>query len=545
MKELAGFWFDRQCSALVQSAILASGLLILDLASRRRAWPELRHALWLLVLVNVMLPPSLTAPWAARHAAEWALLHVRSSQSVSPALGRLEMQSRPTPSAAVAAVDITATPALRQRRPDTAGLGHVIHALTVKETLFMLWLTGSILLATAGIVLMTVMRRRLCPADGSPPPDELSTMLSRLAKDVALRRRPDLIVTDALGIPAVIGVLRPRILLPRRLLTSLSPVQMEHVLLHEILHIKRGHHLLLFLHLVLVVVYWPNPVIWLLLKPLRELRETCCDLAVTHHLGGRVQEYCRTLLFHAGGDVAPRLARLPALGLLGLFHRQATLVTRIRILQQRPRQGQRLRRLVSVAAALCLGGYVLPMGGRASEAAPARDTASLASNTMAREERVQITVNAWITSRREGTGSPDLLIAPRLRAFAGEQAQIHVEPGLAAVPSPGDSLGFDLLVTGDIVEGGVKLTGRAIASDVLGYSPPVAPNETTEGSLSVRKLTTVFALIVPEGVVSKTISLGRRGPEELGLRLQAQALPITPADGAMAPALPAAPEVTP
>jgi hypothetical protein len=45
-----------------QSSILIVGMLFLDVLLRRKLRPSVRHALWLVVLVKVLLPPSFASP---------------------------------------------------------------------------------------------------------------------------------------------------------------------------------------------------------------------------------------------------------------------------------------------------------------------------------------------------------------------------------------------------------------------------------------------------------------------------------------------------
>src|SRR5215471_9802225 len=45
-----------------QSSILIAGMFVLDIFLRRRLRPSVRHALWLVVLIKLVLPPSFALP---------------------------------------------------------------------------------------------------------------------------------------------------------------------------------------------------------------------------------------------------------------------------------------------------------------------------------------------------------------------------------------------------------------------------------------------------------------------------------------------------
>lgn len=51
-----------QLAMLWQVAVLMVIVWVVDLLIRKWAWPQLRYALWLLILVKLVLPPTLTSP---------------------------------------------------------------------------------------------------------------------------------------------------------------------------------------------------------------------------------------------------------------------------------------------------------------------------------------------------------------------------------------------------------------------------------------------------------------------------------------------------
>ncbi|MCP4453100.1 MAG: hypothetical protein GY809_16690, partial [Planctomycetes bacterium] len=62
MNAMAQQWFAWQWDMLWQSAVLIAIIAIVDRLIRKWAWPQLRYALWLLVLVKLILPPTLSSP---------------------------------------------------------------------------------------------------------------------------------------------------------------------------------------------------------------------------------------------------------------------------------------------------------------------------------------------------------------------------------------------------------------------------------------------------------------------------------------------------
>src|SRR5262249_8005167 len=96
-------------------------------------------------------------------------------------------------------------------------------------------------------------------------------------------------------VPAVVGHFKPMVLLPASLITQLTPEQLEAVILHELMHIRRHDYLVNILQICCETLFFFNPAIWWLSRSIRIEREHCCDEAVTQRSGDKVQ-YARALV---------------------------------------------------------------------------------------------------------------------------------------------------------------------------------------------------------------------------------------------------------
>ena len=141
---------------------------------------------------------------------------------------------------------------------------------------------------------------------------------------------------------------------------------MEHVLLHELAHLKRRDLLVNAAQSFLHILYWFNPVLWFAGRQLRHLREICCDATVGNLLRERTGEYSRTLV----GIGRPRveLERRSVTGPLGLFESPSRLRQRIEYLRRPSWKHRRLRWIVAAALAAAVLVCIVPMG--AVNAAP-------------------------------------------------------------------------------------------------------------------------------------------------------------------------------
>lgn len=130
-------------------------------------------------------------------------------------------------------------------------------------------------------------------------------------------------VSPDLG-PAVVGVLRPRIVLPMWVLAR-NREDRGLVLAHEAEHLRARDPLLLFGALVLLVALPWNPALWWQWTRLRRAIEVDCDLRVIEG-GCRRQAYARLLL-----EVCERGLR-PPLAVAALAESRSFLERRIRLM---------------------------------------------------------------------------------------------------------------------------------------------------------------------------------------------------------------------
>lgn len=101
--------------------------------------------------------------------------------------------------------------------------------------------------------------------------------LSELAQKTGIRSTVLFLESELVKVPAVIGFLKPVLLVPVGLLANLPPEQVEAILLHELAHIRRRDFLINLLQNLIETFFFFNPAIVWISSLLREEREACCD----------------------------------------------------------------------------------------------------------------------------------------------------------------------------------------------------------------------------------------------------------------------------
>jgi Zn-dependent protease with chaperone function len=398
---------------LWQTSLLIIVLLALDLLLRHHIRAGFRYALWMLLLVKLVLPPSLALPTGAGY---WIERPVKAAAPVEAPVA--EVASLPAPAVEVNHAadpgiiveadffDHLLAEAMAEAPPATTVLESPTSPapttntpaiqLTWRGQLLAAWLAGTLLLlgwmlwrwrwvtrlvrasepapADLQALLANVYRHNVCRA-ACPTPSVLPASCrhfpetDRTAEDHATdhERKGDIPVaqsrieatgvspfrffatpptipvrlTDAAMSPAVCGLFRPVILLPRKLVGKLSREQLGTVLLHELIHLRRRDLWVNCVQTLLQIAAWWHPLLWVANARIRRVREEAVDEAVACALRDDADAYPATLL-----EVAKLTFTRPlmTLGLVGILESKHALKQRIRrLLELPPLESTRLK----------------------------------------------------------------------------------------------------------------------------------------------------------------------------------------------------------
>lgn len=213
------------------------------------------------------------------------------------------------------------------------------------------------------------VRARQLRIDGTSAADPAwELVLQRLVARLGVLRPVRLLQSSVLQVPAVIGWLRPVVLMPAALTTGLTIPQLEAILAHELAHIRRHDYLVNLLQALVETLLFYHPAVWWISRQARQEREHCCDDVAVRACGDRklyagalmaLEEHRALALLPAatGGDLLARIRRIAA---PDLGHAETT-----------PRWLAGLISVASVLSIVVVAAWVTPgEGGLAAQDSP-------------------------------------------------------------------------------------------------------------------------------------------------------------------------------
>ena len=318
-----------------QAGVLIALIFVIRAMLGSRLAPAWRFALWGVVLVRLLVPVLPSGPLSL-----FRLMACLGPVRANAFGARLSQPSRVVPTAASAqplppprapavlsetpgrSLEIAGAPT-RSQAKGSDGTFELVR--TPVRIAGFVWLAGVLFLSVRTTIGgARLLRRR----SGWRKPDDprLAALFAECQATIGVRFSVVLRVTpDDLG-PAVAGLWAPCVLVPQSVLASASREDVEHILLHELAHVRRRDLVLHWLMTAARVVHWFNPTVQLAAARMQADRELACDAVVLRLLGReRRNAYGVTILKMAGRLVSP----WPLPGLVGVFGPQQDLQERI------------------------------------------------------------------------------------------------------------------------------------------------------------------------------------------------------------------------
>lgn len=303
----------------LKNAILVIPLALVALAvARYSRRPALAHLMWTVVLLKMLTPPLIHVPVGWKLDVESWLQTDRGSQTdrspktavasgtsraakpnqVQTVAGKARSRlgsKAPIPRTAPQGDQSTSRPVVAASPPLWSLLSWRTAWAWKLELLGSVWLIGSL-----WIIFKLVVRSRQfhCYLQLAEKRHEwLRIRPAELAAQSGISIAPRVIVVEGCLSPMLWGMGRRACLVfPAKLISRLSPTELDSLLLHELAHFARGDHWVRVLELAVGVLYWWHPVFWWARNELETAEEQCCDAWVVEHQNGSRHAYAEALL---------------------------------------------------------------------------------------------------------------------------------------------------------------------------------------------------------------------------------------------------------
>lgn len=357
--------------AVKVTALLGAAWVVAFLLRGRAA--STRHAVWIgLMAAALVLPifaalvPPVELAWLPAQATAISQPHQNSGGTFdAPPQDRVERSA----------------PDAFSMQPTAAPIAAPRSALTVRQALLGGWFVVAMFLVLRLIAAHAQARRLL--ASCSAASDDLSSAVASVSAELGVNA-PPVRVAHRGAMPAVIGILRPSIVLPVEA-ASWTAERLRVVLLHECAHVRRRDALLQLMTSVATAAYWWHPLSWLAARQIVRERELACDdLVIASGTSGAT--YAEHLL-----DIARSLrpSRQPALAMARPSELEGRLIA---LLEERPRDTRPARaRALGIALALVAVAIVAPLTIVAKDAPASPGTIALQAQPDVLTSRVVVT----------------------------------------------------------------------------------------------------------------------------------------------------------
>lgn len=158
--------------------------------------------------------------------------------------------------------------------------------------LVLAWALGVGVLATRVLRQWRELHRMLAAAEKLP---EWQARAREFAERLGLRRIVPVLASVRIATPALVGWVRPAVVLPLAVLARMPPRQIELILAHELAHLKRFDHVANLFQVAVETFFFYHPVVHWISREARNERELCCDALALRVAGGESRDFVAAL----------------------------------------------------------------------------------------------------------------------------------------------------------------------------------------------------------------------------------------------------------
>lgn len=287
-------------------AALFGGVWLLKKLFKKHLTARLQYLLWSIVILKLLIPVSVTTDWSpytlmqnmqdnASVVEEQIVTYDENFDVASfqmpnnNAVIENQMDKVQIIGSNTAAAPINTLPSVQPIHIDwTAMIAY-------------LWLAGFIVCIAWFWRKSWQLRKKIKLCETQKAPEWLHAQIKKCKHELGISRHIRIVVQGVLTVPAIMGIFKPVLIIPDRLVRERNFQKMQHVIMHELMHYKRKDLLTIWGLNILSAVYWFNPLVWFCFKLISRDMEAACDSMVVDALGTKQRKgYIQTILHFSG-----------------------------------------------------------------------------------------------------------------------------------------------------------------------------------------------------------------------------------------------------
>lgn len=297
--------------AMIQAAVLVSGILIVRKMFGEKLHAYVRYSLWLLVALRLLIPVNfIDSPFSLLRAVHVVTDDYREASSAAEDLdGQPQNRSitgresreltsenerdvvteQPGAEGTLSAPEgddfrmVDGTAMADMEDEDRTDRNRIMSADDTVAAVFRgIWIVGSMVVGGIFFTVHLRFRRRLYRARKLCQQSE-DKIAGNGRKTAGLHRNLPIYQVKKLEAPCLVGVLWPAVYVGTDIRTGTE--RFRHVVTHEKVHYLHGDHIWALLRAVLVTVYWFHPFVWIAAAASVRDGEIACDHGTIKQLG--------------------------------------------------------------------------------------------------------------------------------------------------------------------------------------------------------------------------------------------------------------------
>ena len=138
------------------------------------------------------------------------------------------------------------------------------------------WLIGVVFYFFRHAANIAVLKR-LKANSAESLPGNVKKVAQRIKHQLSIQFPVDFKLSDEITVPIAFGLWKPVVLIPAGLLFQLSPLQLEAIIAHELVHIRRHDYSINLGQSVLEIIFFYHPAFWWINTLVKEAREHIAD----------------------------------------------------------------------------------------------------------------------------------------------------------------------------------------------------------------------------------------------------------------------------